>query len=767
MSTSPPDAIAAVLASHGLVAHTDDVVEILTEEGEHLGSAVDVHDALLAVLPSDGARMVANDLLAVLQVARAPGKRKRSGGSSGSAHASSTPCGASVLDQLAWKREYMSEHARFVEPYTHAVLNGPTLVLRQAPFVAEGFASTVWDSAIVLARYIERRRADFADGKRCIELGAGCGLPGLVLHSLGARVTLTDLAPNLPLLEANARANSEQLAPACTGNGASSSERVGTDSDGGGVTDASPARVLPLRWGESPLPPSLLADGHFDYVLATDVLYSHDGVAPLVHTLAQLARGSDAEVLLAAGRNRHAGDAFFAAAATHFEVAEVPREELDPIYACDDVALWRLRLHDHLALGRLMHLDGVTHRVGERGRLHAVLADGRDGPAVGRIEPDGEIALDAEAWAGEWVGELLTATVAEPISGAAASSSTPPGSVATDVANGRAAAWRGGVSEATLVGCREEIAELERHDKLSYRGHGQAAAIRGDRVVFLRLGGARGGRAADANDIEDAAGSGAGVRRTSGSNDGGDADGNAIEDDGHGCCGDGADDGDSDDDDGHVACPPNLRQVFHTLEHVGHSLSAALGCGTLLVPRVGMLAAYDGPSGYIRHLDNEPDASNGQASGHRNFRVLTSICYLNDSGWVAEEGGLLRCYPPANPTLGGAEAPADEASAELEVVPRGGTIAVFPSRSVPHEVTPSRRPRYAATLWFVSSALLDLDAASNKSAADAPTAVPGHMHAGAPTRVEWHAASSTTLFGGTDAARDATSEPGSFAFNFG
>ena len=48
--------------------------------------------------------------------------------------------------------------------------------------------------------------------------------------------------------------------------------------------------------------------------------------------------------------------------------------------------------------------------------------------------------------------------------------------------------------------------------------------------------------------------------------------------------------------------------------------------------------------------------------------------------------------PPAAPTL--------------EVTPTGGTIAVFPSCVVPHEVRPSTRARYAVTLWFVSPSLL-------------------------------------------------------------
>jgi hypothetical protein len=55
------------------------------------------------------------------------------------------------------------------------------LSLRQARFAAGGaaggFASTVWDSAIVVARLLEARPVLVA-GRRCLDLSAGCGLVG-------------------------------------------------------------------------------------------------------------------------------------------------------------------------------------------------------------------------------------------------------------------------------------------------------------------------------------------------------------------------------------------------------------------------------------------------------------------------------------------------------------------------------------------------------------------------------------------------------------
>jgi predicted nicotinamide N-methyase len=79
-----------------------------------------------------------------------------------------------------------------------------------------------------------------------------------------------------------------------------------------------------------------------DLVVATDVLYSHEAVSPLVETLVALS-SPKTQVLLAAGRNQHAGEGFWAAARAWFEVHEVSTNALHAAYRCDDVTVWRLQ----------------------------------------------------------------------------------------------------------------------------------------------------------------------------------------------------------------------------------------------------------------------------------------------------------------------------------------------------------------------------------------------------------------------------------------
>ena len=89
-----------------------------------------------------------------------------------------TGSGASLfIRRWAWKREAKTDEERFVLPYEHEWL-GTKMSFAQRRFddggASGGFASTVWDSSIVLAKYVEKHRGLFAN-KRACELGAGCG----------------------------------------------------------------------------------------------------------------------------------------------------------------------------------------------------------------------------------------------------------------------------------------------------------------------------------------------------------------------------------------------------------------------------------------------------------------------------------------------------------------------------------------------------------------------------------------------------------------
>ena len=128
----------------------------------------------------------------------------------------------------------------------------------------------LWPSAIALARSISMR--NLAD-VRAIELGCGVGLPSIVALTRGARVTSTDhYAAALDSARYNARVN------------------LGREPE---------TRLL--DWHA----PRLLGFGHFDLVLAADVLYEARNIPALAALIpALLAPGG--EVLIADPRRKDA-----------------------------------------------------------------------------------------------------------------------------------------------------------------------------------------------------------------------------------------------------------------------------------------------------------------------------------------------------------------------------------------------------------------------------------------------------------------------------
>jgi hypothetical protein len=88
-----------------------------------------------------------------------------------------------------------------------------SLVLRVAVSQAQGIGFQLWPAAAVMCRWLESQTEyprDFLRGRRVLELGAGCGLVGMLAASdvLGAAsVTITDLDEVVPHIQTNIDAN--------------------------------------------------------------------------------------------------------------------------------------------------------------------------------------------------------------------------------------------------------------------------------------------------------------------------------------------------------------------------------------------------------------------------------------------------------------------------------------------------------------------------------------------------------------------------------
>lgn len=90
----------------------------------------------------------------------------------------------------------------------------------------------------------------------------------------------------------------------------------------------------------------------------------------------------------------------------------------------------------------------------------------------------------------------------------------------------------------------------------------------------------------------------------------------------------------------------------------------------------GHFVLYPPGTFYQKHLDRFRDDDR---------RAVSAVFYLN-SDWLPEQGGALRLYL------------AD--GRELDVLPEAGTLVLFLSADLPHEVLPATRERLSLTGWL-------------------------------------------------------------------
>lgn len=86
-------------------------------------------------------------------------------------------------------------------------------------------------------------------------------------------------------------------------------------------------------------------------------------------------------------------------------------------------------------------------------------------------------------------------------------------------------------------------------------------------------------------------------------------------------------------------------------------------------------AVYPPGGFYRRHLDRFRD---------RNNRQISLVLFLNEN-WAPEDGGQLRIYTAQGMT---------------DILPHAGTLVLFRSDVIEHEVMPTHRTRLSLTGWF-------------------------------------------------------------------
>lgn len=125
---------------------------------------------------------------------------------------------------------------------------------------------------------------------------------------------------------------------------------------------------------------------------------------------------------------------------------------------------------------------------------------------------------------------------------------------------------------------------------------------------------------------------------------------------------------------------PAASRYLALMDDLRQSLNRELFLG--LAEYEAHYACYEPGSLYRRHVDRHAD----MPGDDRGQRVISTVCYLNEPGWPAGAGGELLLHPPGE--------------ASLRVRPEAGTLVVFRSDNLPHEVLAADRERLSIAGWM-------------------------------------------------------------------
>ena len=153
--------------------------------------------------------------------------------------------------------------------------------------------------------------------------------------------------------------------------------------------------------------------------------------------------------------------------------------------------------------------------------------------------------------------------------------------------------------------------------------------------------------------------------------------------------------------------PAGLKSVVRKID----ALRAELACTTArpLVEDAELQLLRYAPAGhYVRHVD-DCGGSNSELSDRPVRRSISLLLYLTPDGWRDEYGGRLRIHAtkdkvrvhrPHSSGNGVAEVLSDST---YDVTPTAGSLVLFDSATVPHEVLPTMLERSVVVGWLLEA----------------------------------------------------------------
>lgn len=195
-------------------------------------------------------------------------------------------------------------------------LCGHNLVIDQDPSQQHSHGFIVWESAVIVTKYLETdpknfRERDLRD-KKVLELGSGTGLAGLSFLLRKACVTFTDTADVIQLTTQNAFKTYNKV------------KRMGSYHE---------PIVQVLDWTAPEAEQNIvLQEKPYDYVLLTDCVFSELLAKPLVATILRACSKSTIVLCCHEIRDEDANNAFITEFSNFFKIKKISPKQLDKKY---------------------------------------------------------------------------------------------------------------------------------------------------------------------------------------------------------------------------------------------------------------------------------------------------------------------------------------------------------------------------------------------------------------------------------------------------